>query len=169
MLGLLRPKSGDIYFKGESIFSNLSKWRNEIGYISQNVYLLNGSIKKNISFNFFDESFDEEKLKQAISLSNLNNMISKLPEGIQTKVGNDGILLSGGERQRIALARAIYKNPNIYFLDESTSALDEQTEEEIMNNIKKNFKKKTIILISHRTSSIEKCDKVLTLDNGMIY
>ena len=169
MLGLLRPKSGDIYFKGESIFSNLSKWRNEIGYISQNVYLLNGSIKKNISFNFFDESFDEEKLKQAISVSNLNNMISKLPEGIQTKVGNDGIMLSGGERQRIALARAIYKNPNIYFLDESTSALDEQTEEEIMNNIKKNFKNKTIILISHRTSSLEKCDKVLTLDNSMIY
>jgi ABC-type bacteriocin/lantibiotic exporter with double-glycine peptidase domain len=99
----------------------------------------------------------------------LNNMISKLPEGIQTKVGNDGILLSGGERQRIALARAIYKNPNIYFLDESTSALDEQTEEEIMNNIKKNFKNKTIILISHRTSSLEKCDKVLTLDNSMIY
>jgi ABC-type bacteriocin/lantibiotic exporter with double-glycine peptidase domain len=96
-------------------------------------------------------------------------MISKLAEGIQTKVGNDGILLSGGERQRIALARAIYKNPNIYFLDESTSALDEQTEEEIMNNIKKNFKNKTIILISHRASSLEKCDKVLTLDNGMIY
>ena len=169
ILGLLRPKSGDIYFKGESIFSNLSKWRNQIGYISQNIYLLNSSIKKNISFNFFDDSFDEEKLKQAITVSNLNNMISKLPEGIHTKVGNDGLLLSGGERQRIALARAIYKNPNIYFLDESTSALDEQTEEEIMNNIKKNFKNKTIILISHRISSLEKCDKVWTLNNGKIY
>ena len=91
-----------------------------------------------------------------------------MPNGIETKVGADGLKLSGGERQRIALARAVYREPNIFFMDESTSALDDKTEEIIMKNIENNFSDKTMIMIAHRKTTIEKCDKVWNLVNGSI-
>ena len=168
MLGLLEPKTGNIFYKGQDIFKNLYQWRKEIGYISQNIYLLDSSIKKNIAFNFLNEPIDNKKLEKAINIAHLSNKISELSDGINTKVGTDGLKLSGGERQRIALARAIYREPNIFFMDESTSSLDLKTEEIIMNNIKNNFNDKTIIMIAHRKSTIDKCDKVLNLENGSI-
>ena len=168
MLGLLTPNKGNIFYKGESIFDDLKKWRKEVGYISQNVYLLDSSIKRNIAFNFLDEPIDIKKLEKAISISNLSKKISDLPNGIETKVGAYGLKLSGGERQRIALARAIYREPRIFFMDESTSSLDTKTEGTIMQNMKNNFKDKTMIIIAHRKSTIEMCDKVLILENGSI-
>tara|TARA_B100000945_G_scaffold185109_1_gene148421 strand:- start:541 stop:1050 length:510 start_codon:yes stop_codon:yes gene_type:complete len=168
MLGLLTPKSGNIFYKGENIFNNLEKWRKEIGYISQNIYLLDSTIKKNIAFNFLDEPVDEKKIVKAIEIADLKEKISYLPNGVHTKVGTDGLKLSGGERQRIALARAVYREPNIFFMDESTSALDSKTEETIIQNIKNNFKSKTMIMIAHRKSTIEMCDKVLNLKDGSL-
>jgi ABC-type bacteriocin/lantibiotic exporter with double-glycine peptidase domain len=170
MLGLLKPSSGNIFYNGESIYNDISKWRSKIGYISQNIYILDGSIKKNITFNFLDEhinSIDDENLQKAISISRLDNKISKLKQGIETSVGNNGLLLSGGERQRIALARAIYRDPEIFLLDEYTSAIDEITEDEIMNNIKKYLKNKTIILISHKKTTLDRCDIIYQLNNGV--
>lgn len=166
MLGLFEPQKGIVKYKGKNIFDNLNSWRKEIGYISQNIYLLDGSIAKNIAFNFTDEKIDEEKLKESIKIAELSEKIDELPSGLNTNVGPDGLRLSGGERQRIALARAIYKNPNIFFLDESTSALDVKTEEKILDNIKNKFSKKTIIMIAHRESIIKRCDKVWNLVNG---
>ncbi|MAV57007.1 MAG: hypothetical protein CMI79_05735 [Candidatus Pelagibacter sp.] len=168
MLGLLTPKSGNIFYKGQNIFNNLEKWRKEIGYISQNVYLLDSTIKKNIAFNFLDEPVDEKKIIKAIEIADLKEKISYLPNGVNTKVGTDGLKLSGGERQRIALARAVYREPNIFFMDESTSALDSKTEETIIQNIKNNFKHKTMIMIAHRQSTIKSCDKILNLKDGKI-
>ena len=168
MLGLIYPKSGDIIYKNESIFQNLDEWRKEIGYISQNIYLLDSSIEKNIAFNFLDEPINKEKLRKAINVACLKEKISSMPQGINTLVGNDGLKLSGGERQRIAIARAAYKNPNIFFMDESTSALDDKTENLIMNNLNQEFKNKTFIMIAHRKSTIEKCDKVWKLSNGKL-
>ena len=168
MLGLIYPKSGDIIYKNESIFQNLDEWRKEIGYISQNIYLLDSSVEKNIAFNFLDEPINKEKLRKAINVACLNEKISSMPQGINTLVGNDGLKLSGGERQRIAIARAAYKNPNIFFMDESTSALDDKTENLIMNNLNQEFKNKTFIMIAHRKSTIEKCDKVWKLSNGKL-
>ena len=168
MLGLIYPKSGDIIYKNESIFQNLDEWRKEIGYISQNIYLLDSSVEKNIAFNFLDEQINKEKLRKAINVACLNEKISSMPQGINTLVGNDGLKLSGGERQRIAIARAAYKNPNIFFMDESTSALDDKTENLIMNNLNQEFKNKTFIMIAHRKSTIEKCDKVWKLSNGKL-
>lgn len=166
MLGLFRPISGNIFYKDISIYGNLKLWRNQIGYVSQNIYLLDSSIKKNITFDFLNEEVDEKKLEKAIDIANLSQKINEMPNGVNTKVGNEGLKLSGGERQRIALARAVYKEPNIFFLDESTSALDLMTEDIIMDNINKSFNKKTVIMIAHRKTSIDKCDKVWNLKNG---
>ena len=166
MLGLIRPKEGDIFFNRESIFNNLSKWREKIGYISQNIFLLNSTIKNNITFNFSNEAVDSKKLKKAIDIAQLNEKITSLPNGMDTSVGSDGLRLSGGERQRIALARALYRDPEIYFMDESTSALDANTEKLILEAIKKDVNDKTVILIAHRKTTLDKCDEVLTLKDG---
>ncbi len=168
MLGLLMPKKGNISCEGKNILENLENWKSNIGYISQNIFLLDSSIKKNIIFSFIDELVDEKKLSLAIDIAQLRKKINSLPNGVETNVGNDGIKLSGGERQRIAIARAIYRNPKILFMDESTSALDIKTENLILNDIKKNFPNKTIIMIAHRKTSLEKCDKVWILENGEI-
>ena len=168
MLGLLSPKTGTIFYKNENIHTNMENWRNQIGYIAQNIYLLDNTIEKNISFNFLDEKIDKERMDFSIKMSCLDDKISELPYGLKTKVGNDGVRLSGGEKQRVALARSIYRNPNIFFMDESTSALDLDTEQRIIKNLKENFSKKTIILIAHRKTTINECDKIINLNNGHI-
>lgn len=168
MLGLLAPQQGNILYKGKNIFGDLQSWRKEIGYISQNIYLLDDSIKKNITFNFLDENFDTIKLKQAIKIAGLEDKINSLENGVESKVGVEGLKFSGGERQRIAIARAVYRNPNILFMDESTSALDDNTEEIVMNNLLNNFIGKTIIIIAHRKSTIERCNEVWNLKNGRL-
>ena len=168
MLGLLPPKTGNVFHKGRNIHAEIKNWRNQIGYIAQNIYLLDSTIEKNITFDFLDEKIDKERIKFAIKMASLDEKISELPMGLKTEVGNDGLRLSGGEKQRIALARAIYRNPNIYFMDESTSALDSNTEQKIINNMKENFSSKTIILIAHRKTTIDACDKIINLKNGNI-
>jgi ABC-type bacteriocin/lantibiotic exporter with double-glycine peptidase domain len=168
MLGLLIPQKGNIYYKGKDIFSNLQSWRKEIGYISQNIYLLDDSIKKNVTFNFVDENFDSVKLRHAIKIAGLEDKVNSLENGVESKVGVEGLKFSGGERQRIAIARAVYRNPNILFMDESTSALDDNTEELVMNNLLNNFIGKTIIIIAHRKSTIERCNEVWNLKNGRL-
>ena len=168
MLGLLQPKSGGVYYKNKNIYEDLENWRNQIGYIAQNIYLLDNTIEKNISFDFLDEKIDRDRMDFSINMSCLNKKISELPYGLKTRVGNDGVRLSGGEKQRVALARSIYKNPNIFFMDESTSALDLITEQKIIKNMKENFSDKTIILIAHRKTTIDECDKIINLKNGCL-
>jgi ABC-type bacteriocin/lantibiotic exporter with double-glycine peptidase domain len=168
MLGLLKPQQGNIFLNGKNIFADLDAWREEIGYISQNIYLLDESIKKNITFNFIDNNCDIIKLRQAIKIADLENKVDSLEKGIDSKVGAEGLKFSGGERQRIAIARAVYRNPNILFMDESTSALDDNTEELVMNNLLNNFLGKTIIIIAHRKSTIERCNEVWNLKNGRL-
>ena len=126
------------------------------------------SIKKNITFEYNDDNIDNEKLEKAVHFSELTKKIKELKEGINTLVGTNGIRLSGGERQRIAIARAIYRDPEIFFMDEATSALDDKTEQKIIDNFKKNFKSKTNIIIAHRQSSLDRCDQIKTLENGVI-
>ncbi len=168
ILGLLKPKSGNVFFKGIDINLDIKNWRDQIGYIAQNIYLLDDTIEKNISFNFLNDEINKKKLDFSIKMACLEKKINELPLGLKTKVGNDGLRLSGGEKQRIALARAIYRDPDIFFMDESTSALDSETEEKIISNLKNNFSSKTIILIAHRKTTIEACDKIINLVNGSI-
>jgi ABC-type bacteriocin/lantibiotic exporter with double-glycine peptidase domain len=169
MLGLLIPNSGNIFYKKKSIYNDLSSWRREIAYVSQNIYLLDSTIKRNIAFNFLNEKIDDKKLDKAIKIAELEETILSLPYGLESKVGSDGLRLSGGEKQRVAIARAIYMDPNIIFMDESTSALDTNTESKIMKNLKEYFNKKTIVLIAHRKTTIDKCDKVWSLKDGQLF
>jgi ABC-type multidrug transport system fused ATPase/permease subunit len=168
MLGLLEPKHGNIFFKNKSIYEDLNSWRKQICYISQNIYLLDSSIKDNITFNLFEEEVDKDKLKRVIDLANLRATINEMPFGLETTVGSDGIRLSGGERQRIAIARALYRNSSIFFMDEFTSSLDSETENLIVKNLKDNFPDKTMLIISHRKSTIDNCDKILKIDQGKL-
>ena len=168
MLGLLQPNSGNLFFKNKNIYANIENWRNQVGYVAQNIYLIDDTIEKNITFDFLEEKIDKQKMDFAINMSCLDQKINELPDGLNTKVGNDGIKLSGGERQRIALARTIYRNPDIFFMDEFTSALDSITEQKIIKNIRENFSQKTIILIAHRKTTIDACDKIINIKNGKI-
>ena len=168
MTGLLTPSKGSIFFKNNNINNEKREWIKNIGYVSQNIFLIDESIEKNIAFNFNDEEIDRKKLNKAIEISKLSNKIKALPDGLQTRVGNDGMRVSGGEKQRIAIARAIYKDPEILFFDEFTSAIDAKTEQEIIDEIEKNSNNKTIIIIAHRSTTISKCKNVWQLENGVI-
>lgn len=166
MLGLLKPSEGNIFYYGENIYSLSRIWSNHISYVSQSCYLMDTSIKNNITFNFAQEKIDSEKLEKAINLSNLDKFVDSLPQRANTQVGNDGIKISGGERQRIAIARAIYKNSDTIFMDEFSSALDAETEELIFKNLSKEFKQKTLITISHRENIIKNSDVILNMFKG---
>lgn len=168
MLGLLEPLSGNIYYKGKNIKSDISNWHQALSFVSQDPYLFDDSILNNISFNVLKNNIDKKKLNKAIEISELKQTIAKFPKGLNTKVSSQSINLSGGEKQRIALARAIYKDCNIFFLDEFTNAIDNETEKKIMQNLR-NLKNKTFIIISHKKSTIDQCDKIWKLENGKIY
>ena len=166
ILGFLKPTSGNILHFGKNIQELKENWFNKISYVSHlYIYLMDTSIKNNITFNFIEENVDHQKLEKAIKLSNLSKFVESLPQKENTLVGNDGVKISGGERQRIAIARAIYKNSNIVFMDEFSSALDAKTEENIFKNFLKEFENKTIITISHRENIIKKSDVILNMTN----
>lgn len=167
MLGLLEPKNGNIFYKNKNIMTNISKWYDDISLVSQDPYLLEDTIIKNITFNISDEIIDKTKLQNAIKITELQETIAKLPNGLNTQINALGINLSGGEKQRIALARAIYKDSEIFFLDEFTNAIDDLTENKIMQNLKK-LDNKTFIIISHKKNTIDRCDKIWKLHNGNI-
>ena len=169
MLGLLSPNKGNIFYKDKSIFDNLTEWRKKISYVSQNSFLLDGTIQKNIAFNYVeDEKIDQNKINKALSTAELKTKVDKLSDGLNAQVGHGGIKLSGGEKQRVAISRALYNSPEIIFMDESTSALDVVTEKKIIQSIQKNYSNTTILIIAHRKSTLELCDKVFKLSKGRL-
>ena len=165
MMGLLKPSSGNVYFNNSNISKINQEWIKNVSYVSQNVFLLDDTVEKNITFNFDNSNVDKNKIEKALEIAELSPKILSLPNGIYEKVGVDGLKFSGGERQRLAIARAVYKEAPILFLDEFTSSLDVLTEEKILKNFKNHFSDKTIILITHRQNTIEKCDKLWELKN----
>ena len=167
-IGLLRPTSGKILADERSIEKNISSWQNSIGYISQDIHLIDNSIIANIALGVKDNEINAESLNKAIISAQLEEFISSLPSGIKTNVGDKGIQISGGQRQRIGLARALYNNPDILILDEATSALDDETERGVMNSIKLLSSDKTIIIVAHRLSTLSFCDKIFELENSQI-
>ena len=168
ILGLLEPSNGNIFYKNENIQDIKSEWQKNISFVSQNIFLFDDTIEKNITFNFKDDFVDKNKIKEAIEVSHLSEKIKQLPQGLKTKVGNDGIMLSGGEKQRIAIARAIYKDSNVLFLDEFTSAIDQKTESSIIKKIQSNYKNKILIIIAHRSSTLSMCKNIWHLEDGKI-
>ncbi len=165
LLGLLKPTKGNISID-DKYFVNSKQWHQKIGYVPQNTYLLDDTIKANIAFGH--ESVDLARIDLCVDYAQLGNLLKKLPEGIETKVGERGIRLSGGERQRIAIARALYSSPEVLVFDEATSALDNETEQKLIETINFVSKNHTVIMIAHRLSSLKNCDKIFILDKGKI-
>lgn len=166
--GLLEPTSGQIIVDDIPINQNPRAWKNQLGYVGQEIFLMDHSILANVAFGVEHEAIDMDRVYEVLESAQLRSLIEKSADGIHTYVGERGIQLSGGQRQRIGIARALYHNPNILIFDESTAALDTQTEREVMKSIYKLNKDKTIIIIAHRTSTLEKCDKIYEIENGKI-
>jgi ATP-binding cassette subfamily C protein len=168
LLGLLHPLSGTIKVDGASIHSNLPGWLLNVGYIPQEIYLIDDTIANNVAFGLNEHQIDQEKLMAAIRSACLEQWIEELPNGLQTKVGNNGVRLSGGQKQRIGIARALYHKPQILIMDEATSALDNTTEKNIMQAIEHLRNDYTILMIAHRLSTIKDCDQIYFMSNGQI-
>jgi ATP-binding cassette, subfamily B, bacterial PglK len=167
-LGLLTPQSGDIQVDGFSIYHNLRAWQNLIGYIPQSVFLMDDTIERNIAFGIPAGQIDRQKLDNAIELAQLSELLAQLPDGFRTFIGENGVRLSGGQRQRIGIARAIYHDREILVLDEATSALDNETESLISEALKNLGRTKTMIVIAHRLTTVEHCDRIYEMSNGKI-
>lgn len=165
IMGLIKPQTGNVFFKNKNIFLGYESWMKKISYVSQKVFLFNDTIKKNICLNFDESKINKDRLEMAIDIAELKDKIKSLDHKLDENVGSDGSKLSGGERQRIALARAIYKESEILFLDEFTSNLDINTEKKIVNKIKTYLPDVTVIMITHRPEIAEKSDLILKLDN----
>ena len=170
LLGLINPDKGvirlDNYLNLDQ--QNLKVWQNKIGFVSQNVFLIDDTIKKNIALGLEDDFIEKEKLEMAINMSQLREFIGTLPLGVETILGERGSRLSGGQLQRIGIARALYRNPEIIVLDEATNSLDIDTEANFMESVYNLKKSKTIITISHRLSTVQRCDKIYVIDGGNI-
>jgi ABC-type multidrug transport system fused ATPase/permease subunit len=167
-LGLLIPQSGDIQVDGLSVYNSLRAWQNLIGYIPQSIFLTDDTIERNIAFGVPDDQIDQQRLDNAIRLAQLAELIAQLPEGTQTMVGEHGVRLSGGQRQRIGIARALYHEREILVLDEATSALDNETENLISKAIQDLSGTKTMIIIAHRLTTVEHCDRIYQMEKGQV-
>ncbi len=160
LTGLHFPSDGKILANGVNIKENIDNWRSKIGFVPQNVFISNNSLKQNIAFGLEDYQINEKRLLESIQLSGLKNFVSNNKMGINFILGENGSKISGGQRQRVGIARALYKNSKILIFDEATNSLDEQTEIEVINNIYNLKDRFTIILISHNKKIIEQCDTI---------
>lgn len=170
LLGLLRPTEGAILVDGvqQDLVSSLS-WKQSVGYVSQDIYLVDGSFAENIAFGVPRSDIEMEAVIRAATLADIYKFIMRdCPEGFATQIGEKGVRLSGGQRQRVAIARALYHDPPILIFDEATSALDSATERTIIESIESLSHKKTIIMIAHRMQTIRHADQIIVLDHGRV-
>ncbi len=168
ILGLLEHQKGTLEVDGCTIIKkNTRAWQRTIGYVPQNIFLIDNSVSANIAFGIDSKNIDQKTVEKVSKIANLHEFVeNELPEGYQTIIGENGIRLSGGQRQRIGIARALYHNPKILIMDEATSALDNQTEKAVMSAVTNFDKDITLILIAHRLSTVKKCDNIFFLKNG---
>ena len=168
MLGLLSHDTGNIFINGRDIDDVLSEWQRSVGYIPQDIYLIDDTIKANIAFGIKENDIDYDQVMTVLEISQLDELICSLPNGIETLIGERGVKLSGGQRQRIGIARALYHNPQILVMDEATAALDNVTEKAFMRAINNLKGKKTLIMIAHRLSTVKDCDIIYFMENGKV-
>lgn len=168
LLGLFCPTEGKILIDGIDVQSDIDGWRKNLAYVPQSIYLIDGSIKENIALGVDASDVDIELLNRVIGMAELTEFVNNLPDGIETSVGERGVMLSGGQRQRIGIARALYQQPDILILDEATSALDNDTEKSITDTILNLKGEITIISIAHRLSTLVDCDYKLEFFHGRV-
>ena len=167
MLGLIRPSAGEILIDDQYPVCSC-QWHRMIGYVPQSIYLTDDTIEANIAFGEKLSLIDSVLLDKAIDDAQLRSLIASLPEGTKTLVGERGIRLSGGERQRIAIARALYRNPEVLIFDEATSALDNETEARLMETIYGLSQNRTVIMVAHRLTTLKGCDRIIVMNEGKV-
>ena len=170
ILGLLRASEGAMLVDGVDITeANVASWQKNIGYVPQQIYISDDTVARNIAFGVPEDELDLEAVRKAAEIANLSEFVeSELPGGYDTGIGERGVRLSGGQRQRIAIARAMYRDPAILVMDEATSALDGITEESVMDAVRTLSRKKTIVLIAHRLTTVRECDVIHVFEQGRI-
>ena len=168
ILGLLEPQNGEIKLNGVNINMSMAAFQASVAYLPQQVFILDDTLKNNIILGSNVSEIDYQRLEKAIEQSMLKELLERLPKGLDTRLGEHGISFSGGQRQRVALARAIYHQKDILVMDEATSALDENTEKEVVEEIKKLKGISTMIIIAHRLETLKYCDRIYQLDKGRI-
>lgn len=168
ILSLLKPTAGEILMDGINIEDLGGEWNKIIGYVPQMVYIVDDNIRNNIAFGEEEGTIDDSKIWDALKMARLDDFVMGLPEGLETVVGERGIRFSGGQRQRLAIARALYRNPEILVLDEATAALDNETEAEVMKAIETLQGYKTLIIVAHRLTTVRKCDVIYEVKNRKI-
>jgi len=168
MLGLLAPDSGTVEVDGVDIQTNLRGWQDQIGYVPQFIYLTDDTLRRNVAFGLPSGQIDEAAVWRAVRAAQLEQFVNELPQGLDTLVGERGVRLSGGQRQRIGIARALYHDPSVLVLDEATSSLDAQTERGIMDAVRALRGDKTVLIVAHRLSTVEQCDRIFRLERGQV-
>ena len=169
LLGLLQPSAGRLVVNSKHIASDkeIRFWQKRIAYLPQKIFLIDDSIKRNVALGISDSEINERKV-EVLDKAQLLELVRGFSMGVETKVGESGVRMSGGQAQRIALARAFYHERDILVMDESTSALDQSTEKEILDQIMSLKGEKTLIIIAHRLTTLEQCDIIYEIDNGRI-
>lgn len=170
VLGLLSPHSGSMVVDGTPVDgSTVRRWQRSLGYVPQQIFLADDTIAANIAFGIPQRLIDMEAVERASRIANLHEFIeTDLPEGYRTKVGERGVRLSGGQRQRIGIARALYHDPDVLIMDEATSALDNLTEQAVMDAVHSLSRRKTLIMIAHRLTTVRDCDCIFLLEHGRL-
>lgn len=173
LLGFYNPTEGEIQIDGVPLTAvNRRRWQQRVGYVSQSLFLTDGTFAENVALGIPNEAIDRKRVEEVLELAQLGDFVRSLPKGMDTRVGECGCRLSGGQRQRIGIARALYRSADVLFFDEATSALDSATEQEINHSIAQLAAKNrqlTLLVIAHRESSLAACDRVITLENNQSY
>ena len=168
ILGLFKPQEGTVLIDGKNVWDNKLELSKIISFVPQSVYLIDDTIRRNVAFGIADEEIEDESVWNALEQAHIKEYVQALPNGLDTFVGERGVRFSGGQAQRLAIARALYSNPDILVLDEATSSLDNETESAVMESIELLQGYKTLIIIAHRLSTIEKCDKIYEIVDGQV-
>ena len=168
ILGLMQPRKGRVTVDGADIYRSIASWHRLVAYIPQNIYLIDDTIRANVTFGTAEGEVDDDRVWQALQSAQLDDFVRSLDHGLDTIVGDQGVKLSGGQRQRIGIARALYNDPEVLVLDEATSALDNETEKAVMDAINSLQGSKTMVIIAHRLTTVRGCDIVYEVKGGRI-
>jgi ABC-type multidrug transport system fused ATPase/permease subunit len=168
LLGILEPDSGGVSIDGVPLDERRQAWQRSLGYVPQDVYLVDDTLRANVGLGWYGDEVDEARVREAIRLAELDDVVARLPQELDTRVGERGVRLSGGQRQRVGLARALYTLPSVLVLDEATSNLDQVTERQIVDTLTALQGGVTMIVVTHRVATVRNCDRVLYLDGGNV-
>jgi ABC-type multidrug transport system fused ATPase/permease subunit len=168
ILGMLEPRSGRLTIDGRPLPEQRKRWQRTIGYVPQDVYLVDDTLRANVALGWHGDEVDDTRVSEALDLAGLKDVVEALPHGVETVVGERGVRLSGGQRQRVGIARALYTRPTVLVLDEATSNLDQVTERRIVDTLRALPGGVTMIFVTHRIDSVRYCDRVVYLESGRL-